>query len=368
MLNLTLLAHLQVVTAGVDVVEGISFDWIGRNLYWTDSSLDTVSVASVDRNFRYILFNQNISRPRGIVLDPRQGARFLFWTEWGERPRIERASLDGTDRKSIVTTKIFWPNGIAIDLPNRLLYFADSKLDFIDFCNYDGTGRTQVISSALALHHPHAMVVFEDTMYWTDRQINRVNRADKYRGANSTVVTYKIAQPLGIVVYHNATQPEEPSPCENAGCSQLCLLASNSTAGYSCVCVSGYKMGDDKKTCEVMEDLQYLMTMQDRAIRGIRMETVDKNFNAPFMAVGLDSGYDFAVDSENKLFYYVQKEDKSDNGKSARGKLNFNRLFALSVPDFYHKSYVICFTFNGRGVVQYNGARCVVFALGRSFQ
>ena len=34
--------------------------------------------------------------------------------------------------------------GGTLDIPNRRVYFADSKLDYIDFCNYDGSGRQQV--------------------------------------------------------------------------------------------------------------------------------------------------------------------------------------------------------------------------------
>lgn len=72
----------------------------------------------------------------------------MFWSEWGANPRIERAGMDGSDRMQIVTTKIFWPNGLTLDIPTQRVYFADSKLDFIDFCNYDGTGRQQVLSGS----------------------------------------------------------------------------------------------------------------------------------------------------------------------------------------------------------------------------
>lgn len=76
-------------------------------------------------------------------------ARWLFWTDWGENPRIERSSLDGKERTIIIKSKIFWPNGLTIDIPTRRIYFADSKLDYIDFCNYDGTGRQQVSTSGI---------------------------------------------------------------------------------------------------------------------------------------------------------------------------------------------------------------------------
>jgi len=52
--------------------------------------------------------------------------------------------LDGENRRVIIDTKIFWPNGLTLDITNKLVYFADSKLDYIDFCTYEGTKRRQV--------------------------------------------------------------------------------------------------------------------------------------------------------------------------------------------------------------------------------
>ena len=41
--------------------------------------------------------------------------RYLFWTEWGQYPRIERSRLDGTERMVLVNVSISWPNGISVD-------------------------------------------------------------------------------------------------------------------------------------------------------------------------------------------------------------------------------------------------------------
>lgn len=40
---------------------------------------------------------------------------YLFWTEWGQYPRIERSRLDGSERAILVNVSISWPNGISID-------------------------------------------------------------------------------------------------------------------------------------------------------------------------------------------------------------------------------------------------------------
>ena len=160
--------------SGIDLVEGLAYDWVGKNIYWLDSRLNTIEVAKANGTHRMILVNQNISQPRGLTLDPSEGARWLFWTDWGENPRIERVGMDGSNRQVIISTKIYWPNGLALDIPTKRVYFADSKLDFIDFCNYDGSGRQQVIANNHYLLHPHSLSVFEDQIYWTDRQLNRV--------------------------------------------------------------------------------------------------------------------------------------------------------------------------------------------------
>jgi len=39
----------------------------------------------------------------------------MFWTDWGDQPKIERAGMDGSQRTTIVSTSLLTPNGIAID-------------------------------------------------------------------------------------------------------------------------------------------------------------------------------------------------------------------------------------------------------------
>ena len=49
--------------------------------------------------------------------------------------------MDGSDRRILVDVKIYWPNTIALDFTSDRVYFADSKLDYIDFVKYDGSGK-----------------------------------------------------------------------------------------------------------------------------------------------------------------------------------------------------------------------------------
>lgn len=55
-------------------VEGLSIDWLSRNIYWTDSSKDTIEVASLDNSsLRKVLISDGLVNPRGIAVHPSRG-------------------------------------------------------------------------------------------------------------------------------------------------------------------------------------------------------------------------------------------------------------------------------------------------------
>ena len=56
--------------SGIDLIEGLAYDWVAKNIYWLDSRLNTIDAAKSNGTHRMILVNQNISQPRGLTLDP----------------------------------------------------------------------------------------------------------------------------------------------------------------------------------------------------------------------------------------------------------------------------------------------------------
>lgn len=56
----------------VEGVESLSFDWISKNLYWTEASYKSVSVMRLaDKSRREII--KNVNNPRSIVVHPIAG-------------------------------------------------------------------------------------------------------------------------------------------------------------------------------------------------------------------------------------------------------------------------------------------------------
>ena len=70
---------------------------------------------------------------------------FVCRSDWGQKPKIERALLDGSERAAIITTKIRWPNGLAIDTKESKLYFGDGFEHTVEWCRFDGSQRTLLI-------------------------------------------------------------------------------------------------------------------------------------------------------------------------------------------------------------------------------
>ena len=66
------------ISNGLDLVEGLAYDWIGGNVYWLDSRLNTIEVARENGSDRMVLLKENITQPRGMCLDPAEGSVFII--------------------------------------------------------------------------------------------------------------------------------------------------------------------------------------------------------------------------------------------------------------------------------------------------
>lgn len=67
--------------------------------------------------------------------------RYMYWTDWGASPKIERAGMDASGRQVIISSNLTWPNGLAIDYGSQRLYWADAGMKTIEFAGLDGSKR-----------------------------------------------------------------------------------------------------------------------------------------------------------------------------------------------------------------------------------
>lgn len=135
--------------------------------------------------------------------------RLMFWTDWGENPKIERAGMDGnpSTRQVIISTRVFWPNGLTIDYDSSRLYWADGKYSYIHSSELDGSDRTEVVSNSLQLPHPFALTLFKDSLYWTDWYTRAIYTCNRSNGADCRTLVRNLFSPMDIHVYHQSRQP-----------------------------------------------------------------------------------------------------------------------------------------------------------------
>ena len=72
----------------------------------------------------------------------------MFFSTLAETPKLERATLDGSDRQvllHVLSQQMVRPQGLSLDLANQHLYWTDSYLDRIERINYDGTNRVLIL-------------------------------------------------------------------------------------------------------------------------------------------------------------------------------------------------------------------------------
>uniref|UniRef100_A0A8C4P0F1 Low density lipoprotein receptor a n=1 Tax=Dicentrarchus labrax TaxID=13489 RepID=A0A8C4P0F1_DICLA len=241
--------HSTIIGNDIDAPEGIAFDWIHGNLYWTDSIRSTISVVTADGSRRKTLFHQGLSKPRAIVVDPH--TNFIYWTDWGNQAKIEKAGLNGGDRTALVTDNIVWPNGITLDLLNQRLYWVDSKLHTLSSIDVQGGGRRTLIIDEHKLAHPLGLTVFEESVFWTDVSNNAILSANRLTGGDITPVAEHLSSPEDIILYHNLKQPAGRNWCQVSGCEFLCLAApqvGRHPPKYTCVCPDNMMLARDMRT------------------------------------------------------------------------------------------------------------------------
>ncbi|XP_017128948.1 very low-density lipoprotein receptor isoform X4 [Drosophila elegans] len=247
-----------VLTKSSVTSDGLAVDWIYNHVYYTDTHKCTIELTNFEGSMGKVLVEDSLDIPRSIALDPIEG--WMYWSDWGASPRIERAGMDGSHRTTIISYDVKWPNGITLDLVRKRIYWVDGKLNVISSANYDGSQRSQVLYSGEYLRHPFSITTFEDYVYWTDWDKQAVFKANKFTGEDVEPVTavHMLQHPMVVHVYHPYRQPDGVNHCQsvNGHCSHLCLPApriNERSPRISCACPTGLKLMADGLMC--VEDL-----------------------------------------------------------------------------------------------------------------
>lgn len=86
-------------------------------------------------------------------------------------------------------------------------------MDYIGFCNYNGSQRYNVLRDGGKIRHPFSIALFEDTVFWSDWDRKQVKRGNKFHGGDAALIHAALFRPMDLHVVHPVQQPRGKGLC-----------------------------------------------------------------------------------------------------------------------------------------------------------
>ncbi|XP_072765184.1 nidogen isoform X3 [Anoplolepis gracilipes] len=222
--------------------EGLSVDWVSRNVFWTDSGKKTVEVASLITKKRKVLVSDGLDNPRGIAVHPYRGK--IFWSDWYRvSPKLEWANEDGTDRAIFLQGDyVKLPNSLSIDWSTDELCWADAGTFTISCIEIDSK-KVNIVANELT--YPFGLAISQNYYYWTDWKTHKIEVGMKTNGERRTPLSVPpggSGKLYGIVAVPESC-PRITNVCqyENGRCNKDQLCLPDGQGGRTCACADDVK-------------------------------------------------------------------------------------------------------------------------------
>ena len=130
----------------------------------------------------------------------------MFWTDWGATPKIEKSTLNGTQRITLVTSNLIWPNGITLDRQNRLVFWVDAGTYRVESMDYHGNNRTLLFQRRL--YHFFGVTFLYPYLFVSEWGTTGVFKLNASTGAIAGNVFFSgIDKLMGLVPHDSSWQP-----------------------------------------------------------------------------------------------------------------------------------------------------------------
>lgn len=230
----------------VAIPDGLAVDSISGLIFYTDTGNDIIAVMTLDGTISAVIVSSDLDQPRAIVADPIKAK--LYWSDWGAVPKIEMSNYDGTSRQTIIAgSGMKWPNALALDDKDGVIYWLDAGTSTIEKINLDGSDRRILYREILT--HYFGIALGMNTLYytdWTERTVMSISTT----GFNKTRVGPPEFLRLSDIHMHNSAYiPRSTNGCakDKGGCSHICIPVAGGSR--KCVCPTAMSLQPNGITC-----------------------------------------------------------------------------------------------------------------------
>ncbi|XP_062863770.1 nidogen-2 [Trichomycterus rosablanca] len=184
------------------IVVGIDYDCREKKVYWTDLAGRTISRAAMETGAEAeILISTGLVSPEGLAIDVTR--RRMYWVD-STPDKIETARLDGSDRRVLFDTDLVNPRAIIVDSQSGTLYWTDWNREApkIESSTVDGHNRRVLVRDGIGL--PNALTFDPTTrrICWADAGTKRLECVDP-DGSNRRQIHANLNYPFSMVLHSN---------------------------------------------------------------------------------------------------------------------------------------------------------------------
>ncbi|MEQ2208192.1 hypothetical protein XENOCAPTIV_018968, partial [Xenoophorus captivus] len=268
------------------ISSGVGSRGIQGNIYFTNAfeKQTFLEVLTINTTYRMVLLKSFEDQPRDLAVSPK--LRYLFWTDGGQSPKIERALLDGTNRTVLASESLASPRGIIVDYTSNFLYWTDDVLDMISRMAIDGTQR-QIIRYGSRYPSPTGLAIFGNYMLWVDKKLEKLFQSSK-DPANTDqpeVIRDSLDGGMDVAVFDSHVQPTSANlvgfnPCHdnNGRCQQLCFAIPDQERP-KCGCAHGSLLSNGVSCGYGLDD--FIVFTTDYTVNSLRLDPTDHSVPYP---------------------------------------------------------------------------------------
>ncbi|XP_072239421.1 nidogen-2-like [Leuresthes tenuis] len=184
------------------IVVGIAHDCKDNQVYWTDLSARTINRASMASGAEpEILINTNLVSPEGLALDVKR--RLMFWVD-STPDVIESANLDGSGRRTLFDRDLVNPRAIIVVSSTGTLYWTDWNREApkIECSSVDGQNRRVVVSDGIGLPNALTYDSSSEQICWADAG-TKLLECISPDGSGRRVIHSSLNYPFSMIYYRN---------------------------------------------------------------------------------------------------------------------------------------------------------------------
>ncbi|GAB1603458.1 low-density lipoprotein receptor-related protein 4-like isoform X1 [Argonauta hians] len=233
------------------IADGLAIDYVNQLLFYSDAGIRIIGVMTLNAYpFHKTLIKSGLEKVRSVIVSPIE--RRIYWSDWGTDPKIERCGMDGSERQVIARFQEgAWPNGLALDVREKRLYWVDARANKIASMTTDGQQENILYSESDA--HYFGIALSGDYLYLTDWSRNSVMRLPKRGGEleNFWDGTWKFVRLNDIHAFNSSEVISEVTACSREMCSHFCLPSPSLI--WVCACPDHLVLSNDSHNCVVDE-------------------------------------------------------------------------------------------------------------------